>query len=84
MVVFLVVTASTNTATITAAPAANTASFLYSVGTLSTKNNFTPNTIVAAVIPVNSIATNTSVKKHFIKMLKDVGMVVPKSKGTRL
>ena len=23
-------------------------------------------------------------KKHFIKMLKDVGMVVPKSKGTRL
>ena len=23
-------------------------------------------------------------KKHFIKMLKDVGMVVPKSKETRL
>ena len=23
-------------------------------------------------------------KKHFIKMLKDVGMVVPKIKGTRL
>ena len=29
-------------------------------------------------------SNNTSVKKHFIKMLQDVGMVVPKSKGTRL
>ena len=34
-----------------------------------------------------NIRTNsyfTSVKKHFIKMLKDVGMVVPKRKETRL
>ena len=28
--------------------------------------------------------SETSVKKHFIKMLKDVEMVVPKIKGTRL
>ena len=27
---------------------------------------------------------NNKCKKHFIKMLKDVGMVVPKIKGTRL
>ena len=30
------------------------------------------------------IAVYTSVKKHFIKMLKDLGMVVPKIKETRL
>ena len=28
--------------------------------------------------------SETSVKKHFIKMLKDVGIVVPKTKETRL